>query len=248
MESNQVGISTIMLARTAQEEQVLRASLAALSRLLLPIYVADGGSPEGLVNWVECLPGVTLIRPTRRGLIAQVKTSLTAAQSAGHPFVLYTEPDKQHFFETAVLDLVRRAPDVSAPGLMLASRTNDSFSTFPPLQRFTESTINRMTGEAVGQVGDYSYGPFLIDRALIDWVDDVPDDIGWGWRHYLFVTAQRLGHGVMHFPGDFPCPPHQRDEDDQERAHRIRQLSQNIEGLSLALKVDERRAAMAAPP
>ena len=37
--------------------------------------------------------------------------------------------------------------------------------------------------------------------------------------------------------GDYPCPLDKREEDDDERAHRDRQLRENLEGLSLGLAV-----------
>jgi hypothetical protein len=36
---------------------------------------------------------------------------------------------------------------------------------------------------------------------------------------------------VVQLTDDYPCPPDQRHEDDRERTHRLRQLSQNILGL-----------------
>jgi hypothetical protein len=241
MQPSDICVATMMLARTLQEEQVLRDSMRALSRLQLPVFVADGGSPASLTEYVAALPGMTVLTPLRRGLVPQVHTALTAAHEAGHPFILYTEPDKTGFFERGVIELIQRAPSTRDAGVILASRNEESFATFPPLQRFTESTINRLTGNVIGQVGDYSYGPFLLNRALVGHVDGVPTAIGWGWRHYLFAIAHHLGLGVLLVTDDFPCPLDQRDEDDTERANRMGQLSQNVDGLMLALRSSELR-------
>jgi hypothetical protein len=56
-------------------------------------------------------------------------------------------------------------------------------------------------------------------------------DLGWGWRHFAFGAARRLGYRVVLVEGEYACPADQRLEDDGERLHRARQLAQNIEGL-----------------
>jgi hypothetical protein len=40
------------------------------------------------------------------------------------------------------------------------------------------------------------------------------------------------------FEADLPCPPDQREDDLAERVHRLRQLSQNLQGVVLALQAD----------
>ena len=57
----------------------------------------------------------------------------------------------------------------------------------------------------------------------------------WGWRHFVFATAARAGYKIRHVVGDYPCPPDQREENDAERLHRLRQLQQNIQGLLLGM-------------
>ena len=59
----------------------------------------------------------------------------------------------------------------------------------------------------------------------------VGGNLGWGWRHAVFHAAHRGGLRVEHVIDDYPCPPDQRVEDDAERTHRLRQLSDNIRGL-----------------
>jgi hypothetical protein len=83
----------------------------------------------------------------------------------------------------------------------------------------------------IGIRGDYSYGPFVMHRALVQHVSGLEGHLGWGWRHSTFLAASRSGQRVVPVYGDYPCPPDQCDEDDGERRHRLRQLSQNILGL-----------------
>jgi hypothetical protein len=61
---------------------------------------------------------------------------------------------------------------------------------------------------------------------------ETPDDnIGWGWRPFLFAIANRLGFEIKSFEGDFSCPPDQREDNSTERIYRMKQLTQNINGL-----------------
>jgi hypothetical protein len=238
MNPSETSIATISLARAADEERVLRAGLSRLASVGVPVTVADGGSTPGFVQFITELPGVRLAGPSERGLVGQIKASLSGASALETPFILYTEPDKVSFFERWVASFIERAPNGGEVGVVLASRSDASFGTYPPLQRFTETTINRLCGDVTGVPGDYSYGPFLVNRALLPYIHRLPTDIGWGWRHFVFGLAHRLGYKVLTIVDDHPCPPDQRAEDAGERIHRMRQLSQNVSGLVRSMTID----------
>jgi hypothetical protein len=230
-----VTVATITLARTDDEMRVLRAALERLASTNLRVAVADGGSPPAFVEFVRHLPLFQLRPPAGSGLVAQVKASLHAASEAGSAWVLYTEPDKEQFFDGKLAEFISRASEDDSVGVVVASRDEPSFATFPPMQQLTESAFNRLCADAVGANADYCYGPFLMRRTLIETIDRVPDDAGWGWRPYLFATTTRRGHRVASVSGGFPCPPDQRHEGADDRIHRMRQLAQNVSGLVLAL-------------
>jgi hypothetical protein len=116
------------------------------------------------------------------GLVAQVKASVCLAATHGTPFILYTEPDKELFFKRGISELVRQAVGQPEAGVILASRSDRSLKTFPPMQRRTEEFINGVCGDFIGDRGDYSYGPFLMNRALVPLIANLEHDIGWGWR------------------------------------------------------------------
>lgn len=67
---------------------------------------------------------------------------------------------------------------------------------------------------------------------LLPSVSGMEPHLGWGWRHFVFLAAHRHGLHVNHVTGDYPCPADERAEAEADRAHRLRQLSQNILGLS----------------
>jgi hypothetical protein len=234
MNTTSISVATITLARDDGEARLIVDGLSSLAATGMPIAVSDGGSPPAVVAAITAIPGVALVPPGERGLIPQVQASLQAAADRARPFILYTESDKQRFFEQSLAAFLSLTPEADDVGIVLAGRTEGAFATFPPLQRFCETTISVLTAEATGVVADYSYGPFLMRRDLAERLATVPPRLGWGWRHYIFATAAQLGFRIVPIAGDHPCPEHQRQEDADERLHRLRQLSQNVDGLVLA--------------
>jgi len=71
---------------------------------------------------------------------------------------------------------------------------------------------------------------------LVDETAQLTPSVGWGWRPFLFARAVRRGLAVNAVTGDFPCPADQRDEDEGERVHRVRQLTENLAGLLHAIE------------
>jgi len=163
--------------------------------------------------------------------VPQIQASLALAATFDKPFTLYVEPDKELFFAGPMADFLRRAPDAADVGVVIASRSDQSMATFPPTQRYTEGVINYLCGERLGAAGDYSYGPFLIARVMLPKLAALDPTLGWGWRHAAFALTVRNALRVALVTGEYCCPADQRVEDEAERAHRVRQLSENIRGL-----------------
>ena len=228
---SQVSVATMTWVRTPKEETLLRRTLTSLSRCGLSIAVADAGTSRDFLHFLERFPHFSVTVPAERGLVAQIKASVRTAASRGSRFILYIEPDKEFFFERRLADFLEAATNHPDAGVILASRSAESLLTFPPMQRYTEGVINHLCGELIGVECDYSYGPFLLNSTLLPFVEALEPTLGWGWRHFIFRTSHRHGHRVVPVVGDYPCPDDQRSEDDEERAHRMRQLSQNVLGL-----------------
>ena len=227
-----VAVATITRARDRDEERLIAAALRRLSRSALPIAVADGGSSARFLESLRRLRGVTFVTPKHHGLISQVQASVESAHRTGRTFILYTESDKNRFFDRALVDFVRRAPHHA--GIVLAARSEAGFKTFPPIQRLTESTANELCSTAIGATMDYFYGPFLMHRRLAAHVARAPLTLGWGWRPFLFATAHHLGYRIEAVVGDYRCPVTQRGEGDAEKKHRVRQLTENVLGIFTA--------------
>jgi hypothetical protein len=226
-----VAAATITWARSPEEEIALRQSLSVLAATGLPISVADRGTSAAFATFLEGLPNVRVTTPREHGLTAQVRASIDLAAHDRCPLILYVEPDKELFFRRGLRPFIERALQHHHEGVVMAARSDESFATYPAMQRYTESVVNHLCGEMMARHGDYSYGPFLMSRHLLPHVASLSAGMGWGWRPSVFVTAHRSGLEVRHVIGDYPCPLSQRVEDEAERKHRMRQLSENILGL-----------------
>jgi hypothetical protein len=237
MKADQISIATITWARTQDEENLLHAALRELARLQIRVFVTDGGSSGSFLNFLRSIPHFTILQAEAKGVWAQAKKSLLTAYDAGTSYILYTEPDKLEFFRQHLGSMLSQVPEGENTGIFLASRSAAGFDTFPRFQQMTETTINNCCREIIGKAVDYTYGPFLINRDLIPYLELVQEDIGWGWRPYAFGIAHRQGYQVQSYTGDFACPPDQREDNATERIYRMRQLNQNIQGLVLSTNI-----------
>ncbi|MEW6160329.1 MAG: hypothetical protein AB1813_23080 [Verrucomicrobiota bacterium] len=228
-------IAMPILSRSPEEACELRASVEQLSQHGWPMVFADGGSTEELASFLQTLPGATVLSIERQpgsGLVRQVKAALGCAEKKPSDWVLYTEPDKRWFFENQLASFVGFAMQHAQAGMILASRTASSFSTFPPVQQTTERLTNQLVGSFLELKSDFLYGPMLLRAELIPFLTKMPDDLGWGWRIFALVRAFRLGWPIQVFERDLPCPIHQRSEENERtRLYRVEQMAQNIRGL-----------------
>ena len=94
-----------------------------------------------------------------------------------------------------------------------------------------QALANYLCGLRLGYPGDFLYGPFLMTRNLLPHVASVRRPRGLGLAIVHFVAAHRAGLRVVSVTDDHRCPLGQRTENDADRMHRVRQLSENILGL-----------------
>src|SRR4051812_42261621 len=157
-----VCVATVTWARDEDEERLLRRSLLLLAGSGLPVVVADRETAPEFTRFLSSDGRFRVASPLRTpGLVGQVQASLAAAVDTGADFVLYTEPDKEQFFTSGLQQFLAAAQPGERTGAVLAARSETSYATFPPLQRFTEGAINELCRQFIGPPGDYSYGPFL---------------------------------------------------------------------------------------
>lgn len=227
-------VTTIVSAQTEDDAKRITESLRELSRLGLPIYATERGSPPDLLaHWTT--PNLQL-RTHGTSLVQQVKDSFHRAHAAGHRYVLYTEPDKCEFFAESAHNLLN-APEPAPSAAIVAARDDESFRTFPSGQQAVEHVFNLLSSTIAALHGDILYGPIAIDlEHAMPFLENVPDDLGWGWRPYVLARLKLAGLHVVPYEGHFPCPEDQREEDEpHHRVHRLVQLEQNVRGLRLAL-------------
>lgn len=230
-------IATITLAKNKEEEETLKKSLQELAKTGLPVFITDGGSDKSFINFMKSFPNFTITYGVK-GLIQQVKSSMDAAYDSGAKFIFYTEPDKLTFFSNHLPGVLSKIPVDEQTGIILMSRSAKGFASFPAFQQMTETTINNCCAEVIGEMNDYTYGPFLMTRKLIPYLNLINDDIGWGWRPYIFSIAKRLNLKVNSFAEEFYCPAEQQQPPSSENIYRIKQLQQNLQGLLLSTTVD----------
>jgi hypothetical protein len=231
-----IAAATMTKARSNAEEELLHRSLEKLSRAIQPVFVTDAGSGPQFLARLQEMPEL-IVHTDSCGLVDQVRRSVRNAFDYGARFVLYTEPDKEWFFEHALGAFLSGADEEI--DLAVCSRDEESFRTFPFGQRETERTLNELFQSmlGIGERVDVLYGPLLFNSAVGLYLNDVESGFGWGWRIYSIARAFLEHRKVRVYEGYFPCPAHQRSEDNAAvRTHRLRQLAQNIEGLRMALE------------
>lgn len=243
MTNMEIVVAAPVWARDPAEEARLSAALETLSRSGLSILLADAGSPEPFLTAVVSLPGVEMVPPAATPaprLTGQIQRLLGAARSRSPrpDWLLYVEPDKGSFFAEGLAEFATQARAHPEAGVIVASRDEASFATFPAYQHQVEANFNGIAAEWLDTGGaDLLYGPLLICGGLLDTLDAVTEDIGWGWRTYLFAVARRRGLPLVPWGARLPCPEDQRGEDNPaSRRYRLQQMGQNITGLALGLK------------
>lgn len=240
MEKSKVAIATITWARDAEEHNLLCEALECLAEQGMPVVVADGGSGLKFINYLNTFPNFIVSAFEKTTLLAQAKSSLTTAYKLGTEYVLYTESDKRLFSEHRLSEFVDQASDNGNASMFVASRTAGSFSTFPEFQRYTETVANQLCAEIIDQQGDFCYGPQLIHRSIIPYLDLLREAAGWEWRFYMIGIAHRLGYPIVQLTLDLPCPPeHRKEEGKTERVYRMKQLVQNVQGLLLSISIPD---------
>jgi hypothetical protein len=231
MRTDQICVATITRARGPHEEELIHRTLTALSARGLHIVAADGGSRPSFVDALSGIANLTLVPSDHSGLVGQIKASVRAARARPARHILYLESDKEQFVTGAMDGFLSKAVQHQSAGVVLASRSPNSFATFPAFQRRVESAFNAVGSVMLGVEGDFLYGPVLMNGAVAALVDGAAPDLGWGWRPFVFGAASQRGERIIGVEGDYPCPADQVHEHDGERQHRLRQLAENLKGL-----------------
>lgn len=241
MSVEKLTVSTITWARDKKEEKDIYDSLFALSAKNIHVVAVDGGSSEEFLDSLKKFRNISVIRSSKKGLQNQVVESLREAQASSR-YIFYTESNKSDFFRNQFDGFLFRAIDIMDKnpntGIVLPSRTKESFSTFPEFQQRSESFLNTILSEFLDrEMGDFAYGPRIMVRDLIPYLDRLSRDVGWGWMSYLLIIAKRLGRSIHTVNLDLPCPKDERIETDAIKLFRLRQLRNHTEGIEEGLSL-----------
>ena len=226
------------LSRSQEEAVLLGSSVEMLARHGSPIFAGDGGSHRELIRKLQSLvAGLHRFdRDKKPTLVRQIKEAMALAMKANPAAILYTEPDKKEFFEAGLAEFVNFARTCPDAGIVMASRDESSFATFPSAQRLPESLANQLLAETFGINADFLYGPLVLNIRLLSHLEDIPDDLGWGWRICLMAIAAKSGMRLIPYSGRFVCPIEQRAETgEKNRIYRLEQMAQNVRGLAIGM-------------
>lgn len=244
MSCEKLAVSTITFARNEKEENLILEGLSSLSAKKVPsIFVVDGGSRKEFLEQLKTIPKIFLISSLGDGLQNQIAESLKKAKESGAPFIFYTESNKAWFFKEKADEFIEKALNLAekdpAFGMAIASRTPESFSTFPPFQRYEESVVNKLIADFGGleQNGDYTYGPRIISSSLIPYLDRISGDLGWGWMSFLLIVGKRLGKNIHTVSLDLPCPPDEQKETEKDKVYRLKQFKNQVDAIYQAVTI-----------
>lgn len=240
MPAEKFTVSTITWARDRREEDLVYDSLSKLSSKNIHVIAVDGGSREEFLDKIKTLRNISIFRSSKEGLQNQILESLNKAQTSSK-YVFYTESNKNDFFKNHLDEFLSEAAKIidkdSNVGIILPSRTEESFSTYPVFQKKSESFLNMTLNELLDKkTVDFTYGPRVIASDLIRYIGQLPKDIGWGWMTYLLFIAKKLGKNIHAVDLNLSCPQNERENTPSEKLLRLRQLKNHIqateEGLS----------------
>lgn len=214
-------------------------SLSVLSSKNINIVAVDGGSSKEFLGRIKKFRNISVIRSSKKGLQNQVVESLLEAQASSR-YIFYTESNKSDFFRSHLDGFLSRAMTIidknPNAGIVLPSRTKESFSTFPEFQQRSESFLNTILSEFIDrEVGDFAYGPKIIASDLIPYLGHLLRDVGWGWMTYLLLIAKKLEKSIYAVELDLPCPRDERENTYADKLLRLKQLKNHIEGVEEGL-------------
>lgn len=228
-----ITVATMTWVRDAEEQARVHAGLVRLAeRFTVVAANREADAIPGALHELAGLENLTVIPTRQPGLVGQVRTAFAEAARHGAAWILYTEPDKPEFFRDHLDAFLDRAARTAGPATaaVIAGRSSARLADLPVVQREAEGLINAWTGRFTEEPGDYSYGPFLLAASGAEWVQTAGDDLGWGWRHYVFGLCRRHHRPIVHVIGDYPSPPAAGDPK-REDLLRQRQLVENVRGL-----------------
>lgn len=242
MKKDLICFATVTLARSRSEEKIILKSLRALSQTDLPMVVVDGGSSKNFISDLKSIPRINIKRETKGNLFTQVRQALKEA-SIRYPFVFYSESNKFEFLSKKSKDFLRDARVLIQSdqnlGMILASRSKKSTTTFPKFQRLEESLINKLLCHLLKKksIVDFTYGPRIINASLIRYLEDISLDLGWGWMSFLLFAAKAENKKIYSTTLEALCPKNERMETKVDTKFRLKQFQDHLSAIDYGISI-----------
>ncbi len=160
---------------------------------------------------------------------------------------LWTEPEKA--------DLIRWIPQIVAPiqrgeaDLVIPSRTQASYASYPAFQVESERQINAVFAEVTGKNFDVAFGPVVFGRRVLSYFAECYPAKRFGVADNYIQDTARLeamadGYKVVSAPVDFFYPPAQKTEEEttlfeimrEKRRRQLEELTHTFRVVGQALK------------
>lgn len=201
---SKMAVATVSWARTEEEKHLILATMKELDKLGLPVILTDqSDSKFPLFDDAKKLKNFQVFMEDN--LDSKVKNSLSKAAEIGE-IVFYTESDKLNFVRDHAKSFIDKSLK-NLSGISLAARLPKNFQKVPEYQmimeRFLADTFGFLSGKSFG--GDF-YGPRIIPSSLVKYLDQLDENIGFGWQAYLLAVAHRLNLPIKIFSFDVLSP------------------------------------------
>ncbi len=210
-----MAISTVTWIRTKEEREIVLGTLEALSKLKVPIIVVDKSSPDNKKQ-IRNLNNIILFESgslTEQVILAQRESARIA------DYIFYVQSDKLDFAQNSALQMIKEYKKLSVKGMLISVRTKESLQTYPLFQMRQEEFLNMLLSDYVGIENDYFAGPKIYPASLVNYLDQLKGEAGWGIESFYYVLAKRLNMPFNFSECNIQAP---KDIDSEHETHNYR--------------------------
>jgi len=233
MIKQKIAITTLSLIRTKKEAGIVLETIKALCGLNVPVVLVDGGSDERYLREIEDLSNIHLYH--EKSLENQLRRSLVEGSKIADS-CFYTHTDKLDFAKKYVKKIIEEYMRFEPDTMFVASRTNESFATYPEYQRKTEEYLNYFHSDYLGVSEDYYYGPKIFSSKLVKYLDLLDSDFGWGFEALFYILNHRLGFPLKFYKVECKSPEDVGSEEDV-KSYRLKTVKWHIESFLRGVNV-----------
>jgi hypothetical protein len=233
--SSDIAISTVSWIRTSAEREIVLKTIQALSALSVPVIIVDAGSAPDDQQAIRKIPNV-IFYEEKGGLTKQLYKSQISAAKYGES-IFYLQTDKLNFVADYALPMITKYRQLKSRGILIPTRTPASIKTYPMYQQTQEAFLNFFMSQFVGIAEDYYAGPKIYPAALVKYLGELKEEIGWGIEAYYYALAKRLNL-PFDFLSCFIQSPTDVDDPENTKIYRLKITQWQIQGLIQGNSVD----------